>query len=547
MKSHRAQMALKPAGFLLMLVLYFWLGTKDLYIDVINPDGINWHNRTNAFVTALKEGKYSDTFQVYHPGITLMWISGPVLNLFHNNQISDVTSDEAKTTFLERDYYAKLSLVIFSLVIFAITFVVLWKLVNYKFAFIFSIFFIFEPFVLGMRRLYHLDYLMTTLVFLGFTLVVYFSYKSQKWFLLPLAGLCFALAVLTKSSAVMVLCAVPFIFFLGDAAWYKKLTALFVFIISTVLFLYAFFPPVWKDPVKSFPGYYKKIAFGVSDIGIAGKREIGTSGKGESTVLEKTLKDKGNLFYLSSLFVRLSLAGSALLIITISIGFYFFSKELFLFISRIIKNKKIPKEYKFPPGVWLSFWSFCLSVAIMIALTLAVKKSDRYIVLIFPFLFVLISYFLSNIDKKLSVVFAVVYLAVVGYELKEIHPYYAAYSNPYFGGLETRLNVFDNAPFGIGIYEAFQIVKKDMESNDYNGYYTISGPKSIKAISEGGRFSLYPSCVTDYSVVFGLEDQPTDRCAQKYEKIGSVNISGFDYWNVYKRLSQKHESNHYSE
>jgi len=72
---------------ILLISTYILISTKDLYIDVINPDGINWHERTQAFMEALSTKHYCDTYQTYHPGTTLMWISGPILNIFKANNI----------------------------------------------------------------------------------------------------------------------------------------------------------------------------------------------------------------------------------------------------------------------------------------------------------------------------------------------------------------------------------------------------------------------------------------------------------------------------
>jgi hypothetical protein len=66
--------------FILTVFCYVILSTLDLDKDVINPDGINWHNRSKAFATAILEKKFDETYQAYHPGITLMWISAFPLN-----------------------------------------------------------------------------------------------------------------------------------------------------------------------------------------------------------------------------------------------------------------------------------------------------------------------------------------------------------------------------------------------------------------------------------------------------------------------------------
>ena len=162
---------LKIISLLIIITIYVFTPIKDLDKDVINPDGINWHTRTQAFTKELSEKSYRDTFQAYHPGITLMWISGPLLNFFKPSLATIQNTVDPKTVFLDQDYYAKLSVVIFCTLIFLLTFIVLWKMIGFKYSVFYSIIFTLEPFLIGMRRLYHLDYLMTVLLFLSFLLL----------------------------------------------------------------------------------------------------------------------------------------------------------------------------------------------------------------------------------------------------------------------------------------------------------------------------------------------------------------------------------------
>ncbi len=529
---------IKISTFVGLFCVYLLLSVWDLDKDVINPDGINWHTRTQAFNKALAEGDYSKTYQVYHPGITLMWLSGPVAKM---------SSDTTKETFLSRDYNAKLSLVIFGTLIFASCLVVLWKMTNFTFMLGFGLLLALEPFVIGMRRLYHLDYLMTLPLFLSFLLLAYFNYKSSKWYLITLAGLCFALSLLTKSVAIIFLPVVPFMFLLGNPKLLTKFLGFVGFILFSALFIFALFPPVWQNPIKSAPKYFQRIAFGVTDIGMEGKKEMGTSGRSENITLDDTEDDRDPNFYIASLFTRLSPAGAVLLVVSMGFYIYIILKGFVIFLWRLGKSifaKKVQKTFNYSPASWLCFWSLGFSVASLVALTLSTKKSDRYEILVFPFLFMLVGYLFSRVKYYFVIPLAVAYIALMYYPLKPWHPYYLAYSNPYLGGLETRLRTLDGAPFGIGVYEAFNIVKRDLAENGNFGYYTVAGSKSIKAISVGSRFSRVPSCVTDYIVLFSFDDKPTLVCKNKYALVDTVKIGGFDYWYIYKRLNQKHESNY---
>lgn len=543
--SDKLNLSLKLLAFILLFSLYLFTSLFGLYGEEINPDGINWLNRTQDFTYALKSNSYGRTYQAYHPGVTLMWISGPLLNTFVNNlEDPEKSSDELKPTFMERYNNLKVSLFIFYSFMYLLIGILLWKLVSFKYFFIFSIFYILEPFVIGMRRLYHLDFLMGILVFTSFLFFIYFNYKKQNWIFLICAGLFFALGLLTKSAAIIFLPAIPFIFLLGNSVYWKKILGLLVFIVSTTFFIYAFFPALWKDPIKAFPEYYQKISYGVSDIGIEGRKEMGTSGNSENKTLDETLDAKISLFYLISLFMRLSPASGIFLIVSVSVLLYFLLKGFFEFMFKSIIKKDIQKVFNYSPEAWLAFWSLGISLAVIVALGFAVKKSDRYEILIFPFLFTIFAYFLSKLKSWYLIPLILIYTAVVYFDLRSFHPFYLAYTNPFMGGIETRLRSVDDAPFGIGSYQAFEVIKQDREENNYEGFYTVAGSKSIKAISSGGKFSRFPSCVTDYVISYALEENPMNTCSQQYVLLDTVKVGGFDYWYVYKRLNQKHASNY---
>jgi len=359
-----------------------------------------------------------------------------------------------------------------------------------------------------------------------------------------LSGLFISLAIMTKSTAVIFLPVVPFIFILGNPKALKKLLGFFVFIISSIAFLYILFPPVWKNPVKTAPKYFEKIAFGVTGIGMEGKKEIGSSGKAENITLDDTLEDKGKLFYLVSLFIRTTTAFWVIFVISLGFYFYILLKGFFVQIFQAFKNRKIPGQFYFSNKAWLAFWSLGISSAVIFGMSFAQKQSDRYAVLVYPFIILICAYFLDFIKWYLSLPLVIFYVIFTLFEIKGTHPYYISYSNRYLGGVEMRMRALDGPPFGVAMYEAMKILNDDMKNNGYSGYYTVAGPKSVKAISAGGKFSRFPSCVTDYIVAYALEDKPTYTCYRKYTLIDTVRIGNFDYWYIYKRDNQKHESNY---
>jgi hypothetical protein len=325
-------------------------------------------------------------------------------------------------------------------------------------------------------------------------------------------------------------------YWLGNSSVIKKLGGLLLFISACAFFIYVFFPPIWENPIKYIPKYYGKMATGVMDIGIEGKKEVGNSGEGTSVVLDEIIDEVGPNFYLTSLIMRFSVAGIALVLISVSVFLYSSLKGFVLTWWKLLKTKKFPKVFNYNVESWISFWSLGISTAFLIALSIPVKKSDRYEIVVFPFLIAIIAYFLQRLKIQYAIFLVLIYSAGTLYELNTASPYFFAYSSPLLGGITTRLYTLNDSPFGVGTYATFDVVKKDREKNGETSFYTISGSKSVKAISAGAKFSRTPSCVTDYVIYFAMESKMIYSCAQKYRLVDTVKIGGFDYWYVYKKV-----------
>ena len=143
-----------------------FLGTRipRLANDVINPDGVNWHYRSQQFVVGLKTFNLEKTYQHYHPGVTLMWISGIPIEIYKqvtNTQYYDVSN------FPSFDLVAKVSVISAQLILSFIVLCLLERIIGFEKSFLSLVLFTFEPFVVGNSRLYHMDILVTLILFIG--------------------------------------------------------------------------------------------------------------------------------------------------------------------------------------------------------------------------------------------------------------------------------------------------------------------------------------------------------------------------------------------
>lgn len=148
-----------------------------LQSDEVNPDGVNWHYRSQQFIVALKTHQWANTYQHYHPGITLMWLAGSAIELI--KQVSP--ADQAYTiyNFSIFNFSVKYALVVVQLVLSVVAIYLLQKVFAiYGFKRVESLImavagvalFTFEPFFVGNSRLFHMDVLLTLLLFIGLLL-----------------------------------------------------------------------------------------------------------------------------------------------------------------------------------------------------------------------------------------------------------------------------------------------------------------------------------------------------------------------------------------
>ncbi len=536
--------SLKTANTLIAVsaILYFAVSIPGLYVDVINPDSINWHVRSNSFVNGLLSGDFDKTYQTYHPGISLMWITGPVLKAVDGYYVSKGFQSYDRVLFLNLDFAAKITLLTVSTLLFILALSLLRNIVETKFIVLFSTLMIFEPYFLGQRRLYHLDYLMTSLLLVSFISFFKFFYHDQnrKYFVLG-AGM-FTAAFLTKTTALIFL-PIPLIMLLaGKLHWQKKILYFFGLPVMSAVFVFVMFPALWKNPVLAVPYYYQKLSTGVYTIGYEGKKDVGTGGELENAITEKIFGQRPAEYYLKVLLFDLTPVAIFLFVISLLYVTIFsvitFSKYLFSILKKKADLKNLSKENIL--SVWLPLLAFVVGVGFILALTLANKKIDRYAVVCLPFIFIIISYALSRFGKTALVILLFAYISGIVPAYLKFYPYFYSYSNPFMGGLLGRFKQVNADTFGVGAYDVFKAIHADVLISDFNGQQPIiTSQKSVQAIATDVRFTREPNCFTNYYVAFAHGTQPTKFCRggkNRFHIIYTVKVGGMDYWYVYKNV-----------
>ncbi|RJR26416.1 phospholipid carrier-dependent glycosyltransferase, partial [candidate division WWE3 bacterium] len=360
MQKEKSKVSPKLAVVCLILFSLFFFSTRipRLYDDVINPDAVNWHFRSEQFVNGLKYFQLEKTYQHYHPGVTLMWVTGLPVEIYKQISGERIYNHE---NFEDFDFTAKISLVFVQFVLTILILFILSQLLGFWSALGITVFYSFEPFFTGNSRLYHLDTLFSLLTFLSL-LFVYSGLEKRNNRHAVLGGVFGGLAFLTKSIGIGIFVYVFLALFW--AVWKKYVTTryMLIFLSTFLLSVFVFFPALWVRPA-----YYIAEIFSESE-------RIGLRRGHEQIVFGETLETAGPEFYFLVLLVKFSpfiLLGT----------FFYFSWNLY----KAIKGYKIA----FTSEMKVIIFTGIFYLGYFLVMTLSSKKIDRYMVTLFPYFAVL--------------------------------------------------------------------------------------------------------------------------------------------------------------
>lgn len=514
-------------------LLFFGTRLPSLGPDVINPDGVNWHERSQMFVVALKKGEFASTYQHYHPGVTLMWVTGIPIELV--KKLSPQNQFYNHENFMLFHIVAKLTLVLVQYVLTLGVLYLLYKALaisKYKKPFFASVvitsLFTFEPFFLGNSRLYHLDILLTLFIFIALILF-YLFLKLKNWRYLILSSLFVSLSFLTKSIAVglfvyliVILCG--FLFTNKVKKFWLKAVGVFLFF--TFLSLFFIFPALWVAPLETLLNIFDE----ADRVGIR---------KGHDQIfLGDYSKDPGVLFYI---FVFIVKATPVMLFGLVSYILF----KLITFISLVKKfrfsNLKISEFIN-----RMSFETFLtiFYLGYFIVMVYPSKKIDRYMLPMFPLLgiytylmLVKFQVFVKNKQKFKVIIFLLVWLYV--YPILKIYPYYFTYTSPLVLNSKTANLLIAQKPFGVGIPGL-----KEFIFEKYGDYPDIGfiDTKPMRSIYMNSRlFDIRISGTSDYDlIVLGPNEEMPDNVIDSPNSfvLDSIyRINGLDYWRIYVKES----------
>ena len=509
-------------------ILFFLTRLPGLANDVINPDGVLWHARSEQFVVGLKHQQFEKTYQHYQPGVTLMWIVGSSVEIF--KQISGIKSYNSET-YQTFDLVAKLTLVAVQFVLSLLIVFNLSRIVGFYKSLLIVAIFTFEPFFVGNSRLLHLDVLSTLLMMLAIILA-YLNLETPKFLKSVIVGFLLAISFLTKSvcigALVFVIFYTFFYLFLKDRK--KEIFPLISTIfLSFLFFLFLLFPALWVNPRY----YLLEMIFGESErVGIReGHKQI---------VLGSNVMNGGYIFYPLVFLLKLS----PFLILSILFSIY---SKLKLVFKANPKNISF-KNNLFSFGTYFAFFN----IGYILLIFFATKKIDRYLIVSFPF-FAYMSFVgyksVVNIFKKENLrrrFYMLIFILILVFVIKplvSIFPWYFTYTNPLFGSTSNANKIIGQKSFGVGIPDLKKLI-----INKYSRSYGDRLP-NLAFYDTKPMKEIYPnSRVFDYRVygpssydllVLGINEEMPDKVLKNrayiFEKDTSMWINGLEYWTIYVR------------
>ncbi len=270
-KAHTRRAWLEVLAFAVVFVAV-WLPRALALDQFVALDENNWIPRSAKFYSALEQGRFADTFQREHPGVTTMWAgsAGILWNYFSPKgpEASPLTFDEYNLLIRQHKYSVlevlssgRFFMVLSSTLALVLAFVFARRLIGFLPALVGFLLIAFDPFHAAHSRLLHLDGLLASLLLLA--LLSFLSFlQNRRASDLILSGVAGGLSWLTKSPSAFLIPAT--ILLSGFDAWSRRslrggtrfytilweaLWPLAVWGLVALVVFIAFWPAMWVDPI----------------------------------------------------------------------------------------------------------------------------------------------------------------------------------------------------------------------------------------------------------------------------------------------------------
>jgi len=372
----------------------------DVFLTIDEPLFLD-HAR--QFAAGLSSGDLTQTLGIGYPGVTVAWLSAPVIGL---------TSTELGAYVAGRFVTAMMTGILL-LVMYSLSHSLLgrWP------AFVGVLLLVLDPYTLAYSRLLHIAAPLALLMTLaGLSCLLWL--RDDRWQWLLLTGLFAGLALLTKSTALLLapMLAVVVITWAITTTewrnlkwWQSKFIGLVVITLVAAVTFFVLWPAMWVDPAQALSLTFSKLFI---------DQEAGTGNLGLFW-MGQFVEDPGVAFYP----VAFLLKSTPWLFIGLIFNLWFLFRPL----SLVPRNSLVP------------LWLFALTYLVL--MTIASKKSIRYMLPAFPTFYLLAGWafywvgvslirrFSETKPKLLATSYPLLLLLLLAFTLI-YHPYYFTYYNP---------------------------------------------------------------------------------------------------------------------
>ena len=488
--------------------------------DFLTTDeAYHWIDRTTRFADALTDGRWADTVQTGHPGVTIMW-AGSVGRWIGLSPAGDAAADVRATL-------ATLRLVPALLQVLAIVLAMWWirPLTSMPIAFGGAVFWALAPYLIAHGRLLHLDAMLTATITLSVIALLRATAPSavrpRRWLLL--AGALGGLALLTKGPALVLLPFTALVVTLASVGvgrgapqarrWREVARAVAAAGLwwagAAAVVIVALWPALWVDPARALGAY-------VGEIVVNGGRPNGDG----QFFWGQAVADPGWLFYpVADLFRMTPLM--------------------------LIGVLAAPRAIRRGPGSRALLVLAALVVVWTVVMSLGPKKFDRYVLPTWPALAMLAGAGWAGIlgavwrqRRRMAPLVVAGLIAIEAAQSSGVHPYALSYYNPLLGGGVAAQRMF-LIGWGEGLDQAGAYLRG---RPDIQGGPVLSAlppalqpfvPVTVRPIAD------HPRIAANYAVVYLESVQRADEPAI-YAAIGTtvplhrVIINGIEYARIHQ-------------
>ncbi len=271
------QRCLQRLGLLLLLaaIMLPRLYRLGLYTTA---DEDRWLRNSANFYYALGQRDPANTYQLHHPGVTVMWAgTAGLLVTFpdYRGMGQGYFNDDEYNHFIRAQGIPQLDILVASRAFMVLqtalalllAFYLLRRLLGFWPALAAVAFLALDPYYIGLTRLMHLDGLLTGWMLVSALAVFVYAAQGRHWRFLLFSAFAAGMALLTKSPALFLLPYTGLLLLLSlywqrswrwRDLWQHGALPLAVWLLLALAVFVAFWPAMWVDPIGSLADYYIK-------------------------------------------------------------------------------------------------------------------------------------------------------------------------------------------------------------------------------------------------------------------------------------------------